>query len=181
MNLDNFFVNGFKNFVILVVIVSIICSAIWLSVDKNVDRYNKTHPDRAVSKRFVASAVRFAYTLFGILIVASQIKPLEPVMEILFSAGGVLAICTTFAARESFSNYIAGFLLAMHEPFKIGETIYLKALDIKGVVKDITFRHTVIETESGSVVTVPNAIMNSISIEDLTNVKKPKKKKTSSK
>ena len=182
MNLDDIFKNGFKNFLLLAAAVSVICTIIWLSIDKKIDKFNKTYPERAVSKTFVSAAVRFAYTFFGLLIVLSQIKPLEPVMETLLSAGGVMAICVTFAAQESFGNYIAGFLMAMNKSFRIGEEVNLKSLDVSGTVKEITFRHTVIETESGSIVTIPNAIMNSIVIEDVTNVKKSKarKKKTSS-
>ena len=178
MKLDDIFKNGFENFLILVVSVSAVCVIIWLSIEKKIDRFNMTYPDRAVSKVFVSSAVRFAYTLIGFLIVFSQIKAFDPVMDVLFSTGGVLAICVTFAARESLANYIAGFLLAIHKPFRIGEKINLKSIKVAGVVEDITFRHTIIRTENGSVVTVPNAIMNSISIEDLTEVKKPKQKKS---
>ena len=65
----------------------------------------------------------------------------------------------------------------MHKPFKVGKVINLEALNVKGVVKEITFRHTIIETESKSIVTIPNAIMNSIAIEDLTYAKEKVTKK----
>ena len=183
MNLDDIFKNGFKSFLILTVTVSAICIIVWLSIDKKIEKYNKEHPDRTVSKTFISSAIRVVYSVMGFLLVISQIKPLDPFMNTLFSAGGVLAVCFTFASRESLSNYISGLLLAIHQPFKIGEEINLEALKVKGIVKDITFRHTIVETESGSVVTIPNALMGSIAVEDLTNVKKPepRKKRTSSK
>ena len=180
MNLDKYFVNGLGSFLILTLAVVVIYLIIWYSVEKKIERFNKIYPERAVSIPFVASAVRFAYFIIGLIIIVNQVIPFKPALELLLDAGGILAICATFAARESIGNYIAGFLLTVHKPFRIGDRIAIEHPDISGIVKDITFRHTVIETESGSIVTVPNAIMNTVAIEDLSHKKKTvRKKKTS--
>ena len=177
MKYDEYFAHGLKNFVILSVLIIVIYFIIFLSIERKINEFNKRFPERAVSVPFVSAAVRVAYFLIGFVIIGYQILPFRPAMEIILDASGVLAICITFAARESFSNYIAGFLLTIHKPFLIGDKIAIQSPKITGTVKDITFRHTTIETESGSIVTVPNAIMNSVAIEDLSKVKKSKKKK----
>lgn len=177
MKLDDYFAHGFESFLILSVLIIVIYFIIFLSIEKKIKTFNARYPDRAVSVPFVSAAVRVAYFLIGFVIVGYQILPFRPAMEIILDASGVLAICITFAARESFSNYIAGFLLTIHKPFLIGDKISMQAPDIAGIVKDITFRHTIIETESGSIVTIPNSIMNSVAIEDLSKVKKTKQKK----
>ena len=71
------------------------------------------------------------------------------------------------------NNYISGFLLSIHKPFQIGDRILICLIGqkIMGTVERITFRHTVIRTDSGSTVTVPNSVMNSTSIENLSMTK----------
>ncbi len=177
MQLDDYFVNGFENFLITSVLIIIVYFIIWYSIEKKIAEFNRHYPERSVSIPFVSSAVRFAFFLIGFIIIMNQIIPLKPALELLLDAGGILAICVTFAARESFSNYIAGFLITIHKPFKIGDKVCLQSLEITGTVKDISFRHTTLETESGSIITVPNAIMNSIAIEDLDSVREVKRKK----
>lgn len=167
MNYDSYFAYGLKVFLIVTAVTTVFCMIIWLSVEKKIERYNLRHPGHEVPTRFISSAVRFAFFLIGLLIVMSQVNPLKPMVQLIFNAGSVVMICCTFAARESFSNYIAGFLLSIHKPFKIGDMICLRDKEIAGTVEEITFRHTVIITEEGSTVTVPNAVMNSIAIEDL--------------
>ncbi|MBR5340298.1 MAG: mechanosensitive ion channel family protein [Erysipelotrichaceae bacterium] len=46
---------------------------------------------------------------------------------------------------------------------------YLTEKGINGTVKEITFRHTCIETRTGTLITVPNTVMNDVVIEDLSS------------
>ena len=127
MKLDDYFAHGFESFLILSVLIIVIYFIIFLSIEKKIKTFNARYPDRAVSVPFVSAAVRVAYFLIGFVIVGYQILPFRPAMEIILDASGVLAICITFAARESFSNYIAGFLLTIHKPFLIGDKISMQA------------------------------------------------------
>ena len=99
------------------------------------------------------------------LIVMNQVTFLQPAVNRVFDSSSVIVICCTLAAKESIGNYIAGFMLSLGKPFKIGDTVCLGVQRIKGSVTEITFRHTVIQTESGTVVLVPNTLMNSAAIE----------------
>ena len=169
---ESYFAYGSKVFWIVTVITIVVCVIIWRSVEKKINRYNRNHPGHEAPTRFVAAAVRFAFLIIGLLIVMTQVIPLKPIVDMIFSAGSVLAICCTFAARESFSNYISGFLLALHKPFKIGDMVYLQGGIVTGIVKEISFRHTVILSENGTIATIPNSVMNSLVIEVLPNGEK---------
>ena len=59
------------------------------------------------------------------------------------------------------------FFLNIHQPFRVGDDIFLKEKGIAGTVKDITFRHTIIETRVGTTITIPNSVMDGVVIEDL--------------
>ena len=58
MNPDDIFKYGFRNFVTVTVTVSAVCIIIWLSIEKKVEKFNRTYPDRAVSKAFISSPMR---------------------------------------------------------------------------------------------------------------------------
>ena len=165
---DSYFAYGFRVFVIVTVVTSIVCAIIWLNVGKKIRRYNEHHPGHEAPVKFVSSAVRFAFFVIGLLIVMGQVKPLAPAVEMVFSAGSMLAFCATIAAKKSFSNYISGFLISLHKPYIIGDRITINSQFVTGTVEGITFRHTVIKTDQGTIVTIPNSLMNSSAIENRT-------------
>ena len=111
MNLDSYFVYGFRSFLISAVFITIVCTIIWHSIELKVKRFNESFPEHAVSVTFVSSAVRTLDVLLGVLAAMSQVIALKGAIETILSASGVIALCITIAARESLSNYIAGFLL----------------------------------------------------------------------
>ncbi len=165
MNLDQYFTYGFNIFLIVLLVVTILCTIIWKSIDNKLRKYNEANPSHAVSVQFVSAAVRAADFLIGLLIVLHHIIPLQSMVDTILGASGVLALCSTVAARESIGNYISGFLLTVHKPFQSGDYVILKKLDVEGTVKEITFRHTIIETKEGNLVTVPNSNMNTAVVE----------------
>ena len=128
---DSYFTYGFRVFVIVTVVTSIICAIIWLNVGKKIRRYNENHPGHEAPVRFVSSAVRYAFFIIGLLIVMNQVKAFAPLVEMIFSAGSVLALCTTFAAKKSFSNYISGFLISLHRPYVVGDRIVIQHQSVK--------------------------------------------------
>lgn len=167
MNFESYLAYGLDVFLVVTAVTTVVCMTIWLTIEKNINKYNQRHPGHEAPTRFIAAAVRFAFLIIGLLIALSQVVPLQPMVDMVFSTGGVVAICCTFAARESFNNYIAGFLLSLHKPFKNGDRIRLNGQKITGTVKEITFRHTVVLTDNGTIMTIPNSMMNSTAIENL--------------
>lgn len=168
-DIDKLFVNGYASFISLTIFTLAIGLIVWFSIKLKIKKYNETHPEHEVSGRFVSSAVRFADLTIVTLTIAGQVIPLRPAVEMMCSASSVLAICSTFAAKESLSNYIAGFLLSIHRPFKVGDIVVLNMdyMQIKGIIEDITLRHTVVKEENGSTVTIPNSRMNNVAVEVL--------------
>jgi len=84
-----------------------------------------------------------------------------------FIAGaGVLAIILGFAIQKPISNISSGILMALFEPFRIGDRI--KIGDDYGDVEDINLRHTVINTWDNKRIVVPNSKMDDINIVNYT-------------
>ncbi|TGE17365.1 mechanosensitive ion channel family protein [Hymenobacter elongatus] len=100
---------------------------------------------------------RLAYVamlVLGVLVTVTIILPgFTPAS--LVSALGVGGIAIGFAFKDIFQNFLAGILLLLTEPFKIGDQI--KYQDFEGTVEDIQTRATAIKTYDGRRVIIPNA------------------------
>lgn len=167
--LDRFFERGFFSFVSLTVFTLLLCNLLYTSISKYIDHRYEENKLRSKNVSFLHDTTKIIIWGAGLVIILSQIKPLKPLGDTLLGAGGILAIGTSIAAQTTFGNYISGFFLAIHQPFKVGDIVYLKEKGVSGTVKEITMRHTTIETKTGSLLTIPNTVMNTAMIEDLSD------------
>jgi len=72
------------------------------------------------------------------------------------AALGVTSLAIGLASQQALSNIIAGLVLALDHPFRIGDRIRLPGTD-GGEVLDVGMRSTQIRLADGSVLIVPNA------------------------
>lgn len=88
----------------------------------------------------------------------------------LVAGAGVVGIAVSFAAKDTLSNVIAGFLLILDRPFRLGDRIELWSAPAEsatwGDVVEIGLRATKIRTPDNLVVVIPN---NEIMRRDIIN------------
>jgi small conductance mechanosensitive channel len=70
---------------------------------------------------------------------------------------GVGTVAVGFAFQNILQNFLAGILLLMQEPFRIGDLISVTG--IEGNVSDIQARTTLVTTQEGREVIIPNAVI----------------------
>ena len=70
---------------------------------------------------------------------------------------GVLGLAASLALQDVLKNFVAGVYLLVERPFRIGE--WIKVREFVGAVETIDVRTTVLRTEDGGAVMVPNAIL----------------------
>ena len=82
----------------------------------------------------------------------------------LLTSLGVGGVVLGIAFKDVLQNYLAGILLLIAEPFRIGDQIIFK--DYEGTVRDIQTRATFIRTYDGRRVVIPNAELftNSVTV-----------------
>ena len=110
--------------------------------------------------------------VLGFLIAFSMVAPS-------FHAGdlvkmlGIGSVAIGFAFQNILQNFLAGILILIHEPFKLGDFISVSGLE--GVVEDIQTRATVISTADGHRVVIPNALLftNPVVVRSTENTKNP--------
>ena len=105
---------------------------------------------------FLKNAIPFIIFTAAIIIIFYNIPILKSFGTALFAGAGILAVIVGFASQKAFANIITGLFILMFKPFRVGDTVEL-TLGKKGVVEEITLRHTVIKDYENRRVIIPNS------------------------
>lgn len=92
--------------------------------------------------------------LGGLLIALSIMVPSFNARD-LIQLLGVSGVAIGFAFKEVFQNFLAGVIILISAPFRIGDKI--KFAEFEGIVEDIETRATRIRLSDGRVAIVPNS------------------------
>ncbi len=94
----------------------------------------------------------------------------------LLAGAGFMGIVIGFAAQETLGNIISGFLMMFSRPFDLWDWIEIS--EFSGIVKDISIIHTQIQTFDGEEVSIPNKVVSSSAINNISRRGKLRVKKT---
>ena len=164
--IDSYFENGFKFFIISSVITLILDFILDRFAKKFNDRFNQEHKDRITANQYLYLTIKSLIWIVAVTTIFQQIKPLSSLGSTILGATSIITIAVGIAEQTTFGNYIAGFFLAIHQPFKVGDVIFIKERGLSGIVKEINFRHTILLTQENAEIIIPNTIMNSAVIKD---------------
>lgn len=92
--------------------------------------------------------------LIGLMVAVAIVSPGVGPGDLLATLG-VGGVAIGFAFKDILQNFLAGVLLLLREPFKIGDQI--RSGDFEGTVETIETRATIIRTYDGKRVVIPNA------------------------
>jgi small-conductance mechanosensitive channel len=96
---------------------------------------------------------QWGLALLGLLVAVTIMFPsVQPVD--LFSLLGISSVAIGFAFKDILQNFLAGILILLRQPFRLGDQIVFK--DFEGTVEEIETRTTIIKTYDGRRVYVPN-------------------------
>ena len=109
--------------------------------------------------RFVRRLVSLALVLVGTLAALSQFEGLGRVAGSLLASGALVAAIVGFAARSTLANLIAGIMLTISQPLRVGDWITFD--EHYGVVEDVRLNFTVLRTLSEQRIVIPNELLAS--------------------
>jgi small-conductance mechanosensitive channel len=70
------------------------------------------------------------------------------------ASGAIAAAVVGFAARQTLANVIAGMMLAVSQPLRVGDWVTFE--EAYGQVEDVRLNYTVLRTPGGQRVVIPN-------------------------
>jgi small-conductance mechanosensitive channel len=111
-------------------------------------------PVTATRLRLVRRLIFATIVLIGIGLAAAQIPSVKTLATGILASSAVLGLVVGFAARQTLANGIAGILLAITQPIRIGDLVTFE--DHTGTVEDVKLTYTYIRQDDGRRLIVPN-------------------------
>jgi small-conductance mechanosensitive channel len=90
----------------------------------------------------------------GIAIALLQFGGLNKLAASLLASGAIAAAIIGFAARQTLANFVAGIMLAITQPLRVGDWVTFD--DQYGVVEDVRLNYTVLRTPADARLLIPN-------------------------
>ncbi len=147
---------------------ALITFGVTLMVALIVDRLVLARGGRVASRLGDVAASRGAQTrirvvrrllLVGIIVIGgalalSKFANFERLAAGILASSAVLTLVLGLAARQVFANPMAGLMIAIAQPIRIGDSITID--EVTGRVDDLTLSYTYIDTGDGRLMIVPN-------------------------
>jgi len=104
--------------------------------------------------RFIRRLITLGICLLGLLFAVSQFGGLNKLAAGVLASSAIIAAIVGFAARQTLANLIAGVMLTIAQPLRIGDQVTI--LDQTGVVEDVRLNYTLLRTAEGRRLLIPN-------------------------
>lgn len=142
---------------VILAIVIFVLFLILASASKSLTRRfavkRRTHQGATL---LISRLVQTGIVVLGFLIAFSVVAPSFQAAD-LIKMLGIGSVAIGFAFQNILQNFLAGILLLVNEPFRLGDLISVTG--IEGNVEDIQARATVVTTKEGRRVVIPNAVL----------------------
>lgn len=134
-------------------------------VDWRISRHN-LGPDARTRYSVLRRAILATIVFVGILSALLVIPEVRAVAGAILASSAVLGLVIGFAAQRTLGNVIAGILIAVSQPLRIGDEVEFQGT--KGVVEEIGLTYTWIRTRNDDRFVVPNEQLASSPIRNST-------------
>lgn len=111
-------------------------------------------PETDTRLRLVRRLTFGVIVLLGIALALGQFEAVKRVATTVLASSAVLGLVIGFAARATLANAVAGVLLAITQPIRVGDVVTFSKET--GVVEDVRLAYTTIRLDNGRRLVVPN-------------------------
>lgn len=113
----------------------------------------KSEVDSSI-REMLGTLIKWCVMGFGIVIACNQLG--IPIVAMLTGVS-IIGLAVGFAAQETLANFIAGIVIFLDKPFRIGDWVNIEGTF--GQVRRVSFRSTRLLTLDGEVVVFPNSFV----------------------
>jgi small-conductance mechanosensitive channel len=103
------------------------------------------------TREVVSAFIRYVLTALGLII---MLQSVGVNLSSLTLFAGVVGIGLGFGLQNLASNFISGLTLLLEQPIRVGD--FIQVSDLLGTVENISIRSTIVRTQDGVFVIVPN-------------------------
>jgi small-conductance mechanosensitive channel len=111
-------------------------------------------PEVDTRLRYLRRLLIVAILMVGIAGALLQFGGFNRLAASLLASGAIAAAIVGFAARQTLANFVAGIMLAITQPLRVGDWVTVE--DHYGVVEDVRLNYTVLRTPADARLLIPN-------------------------
>jgi small conductance mechanosensitive channel len=104
--------------------------------------------------RFIRRVVEASIAVVGVAVAISQFAALDRLATSILASSALAAAVIGFAARQTLANAVAGVLLFITQPVRIGDLVTVE--DVTGTVEDVRLTYTWLRAADDTRLIVPN-------------------------
>jgi len=106
--------------------------------------------------------------LLAVIIVLWSFDATRSAAQTVLASSAVLGLVVGFAARSTLANFVAGVMIAINQPIRLGDRISVG--DVEGTVEDIGLAYTRLRTSDNRRVLIPNEELANSRVTNMTIV-----------
>jgi small conductance mechanosensitive channel len=111
-------------------------------------------PEIDTRLRVLRRVIEVTIVVIGVAIAAAQFEALDTLVAPFLASSAIVAAVIGFASRQTLANAVAGVLLAVTQPLRIGDLVTFEGES--GTVDDVRLTYTYLRTGAGSRIVIPN-------------------------
>jgi small-conductance mechanosensitive channel len=157
--------------VVTAAVVILVTAAVARLVDRRLVR-REFAPANLTRYRVLRRAVVTSIVVFGVLSALLTIPAVSQIAGTLLASGAVIGLIVGFAAQRTLANAVAGLLIALSQPLRIGDRV--RIAESEGFVEEIGLTYTFIRADDGDRFVIPNEKLASDTIRNSTIVSREK-------
>lgn len=145
-----------------VLFASVVTLAIWRLIGELARWYQdeiSVRTETELDNQLIPFLRRVLQILLVTIVLIILLSHFEADVSALVTTLGVGSLAIALAAQETLSDTIAGFVIMIDRPYRIGDRIEIQDLGTWGDVVDIGLRSTRIRTRDNRMVIVPNSVI----------------------
>src|SRR5437868_12273085 len=123
-------------------------------------------PEAVTRYRVLRRTVSVAILVVGFCSALLVIPEVRAVAGGLLASSAVLGVIIGFASQRTLGNFVAGLLIAISQPLRLGDHVTVDGTD--GIVEEIGLTYTFIRAQDGARIVVPNEKLASDTIRNST-------------
>jgi small conductance mechanosensitive channel len=134
-------------------------------IDRRIAR-RELAPEAATRYRVLRRSITTAVVLVGVLSALLVIPQVRAVAGGILASSAVLGIVIGFASQRTIGNFVAGLLIAITQPLRLGDRVEVDGT--AGEVEEIGLTYTFIRTDDDARLVIPNEKLASDTIRNST-------------
>ncbi len=153
--------------VLIVVVISWSIVRFIRNAEQNlIQRHSKVSDETKIDQATIEAISKLLRVSVSITTILLVLQNLGVSISAVLAFGGIGGIAIGFAAKDLLANFFGGLMIYLDRPFAVGDWIRSSDRQIEGTVEYIGWRQTRIRTFDKRPLYVPNAIFNSMTVEN---------------